>query len=216
MPVLRTTRNKDRNGPDGRLRPRGKGAATVMVVKGFFRKCRQFARIRRHQPRPPEWRPVHRPEADLPGADFVGQNLSRAVFRGANLANANFAGANMEGADLGGANLRNANFTEAILIEADLTRSDMRGANLVAADLTGARVSDADLTGAYMWGADLSGADVSGANLKAARTGGAYLAEAMNLDLDQFRATIHDETGAYRLTPRKNEDSRGQEGDRAR
>jgi hypothetical protein len=153
----------------------------------------------KRDPKTTERAPVVYANAQLHRANFAGSDLGRADFHDADLGGADLGGANLEEANLSGADMSGANLCEAILCDADLSGANLRGASLIGADLSGANLRYADLGGAYIWGADFAGADLLGTNLQGAFAGGALFAEAINLSLEQFRSTNHDETGAYRL-----------------
>lgn len=138
--------------------------------------------------------------AALPGADFTRHNLERANFQGANLQRAVFTGARLQYARFDDADLRQANLAEAIMTGANLEGADLSGANLIGTDFNAANLCGANLAGAYIWGADFHDANVDGTDFTGAYAGGALFSHARNLTLHQFRSTIHDETGAYRLS----------------
>ena len=87
-------------------------------------------------------------DAELPGADLITLNLSRACLDYANLS----------GAALLGANLANSSLWSADLTEADLNDATLLDAELMYADLTGANFAGADLEGAVLTGATFSDA----------------------------------------------------------
>ena len=157
-----------------------------------------FSRKRRHADI--GHKPVSHPGAQLRNADFANRFLVEADFTGSDLVRANFTCARLERAMFRDADLREANLVEAILVGADLTGANLAGANLIGADFTGADLTGADLTGSYVWGADFNNCDLRQTNLTGAYAGGAFFSHARNLTLEQFRSTIHDETGAYRLS----------------
>jgi uncharacterized protein YjbI with pentapeptide repeats len=145
-------------------------------------------------------RPVSHAEAFLAGADFTRQRLESADFRAANLQRAVFTGAELRGSLFCDADLRGANLAEAVLSGSDMRGADLSGANLIGADVSGANLRGANLQGAYLWGADFHDTDLHEALLDGAYAGGSMFSHARNLTLEQFRSTIHDETGAYRLS----------------
>ncbi|MEX2426346.1 MAG: pentapeptide repeat-containing protein [Thermomicrobiaceae bacterium] len=132
--------------------------------------------------------------------NFTRRRLSRGDFRGANLQRAVFTGATLDYSLFCDADLREANLAEAILTGADFRGANLSSANLIGADFTGADLRGANLQGAYIWGADFHDADLLGTLLNGAFAGGSMFSHARNLTLEQFRSTIHDETGAYRLS----------------
>ncbi|TVR70299.1 MAG: pentapeptide repeat-containing protein [Sphaerobacteraceae bacterium] len=139
-------------------------------------------------------------DQQLDRSDFTRKSLIRADFRGASLVGAIFTGANLDRALFCDAALTEANLAEAILTGTVFRGADLSGANLIGADFTGADLRGANLQGAYLWGADFNDADMKDALLDGAYVGGSILSHARNLTLEQFRSTIHDETGAYRLS----------------
>jgi uncharacterized protein YjbI with pentapeptide repeats len=72
-------------------------------------------------------------DCDLSGADFFGQDLSRAVLSGSDLSGADFTGAILYFAILQGADLSDAQFADANLYGADLRDADLSGAETGAA-----------------------------------------------------------------------------------
>ncbi len=139
-------------------------------------------------------------EQALPGSDFTRQKLVNADFRNADLKQSVFTGALLNGAMFCDADLREANLAEAVLTGADLRGANLSGANLIGADFSGADLRGANLQGSYLWGADFHDTDLLDALLDGAYAGGSIFSHARNLTLEQFRSTIHDETGAYRLS----------------
>jgi uncharacterized protein YjbI with pentapeptide repeats len=144
--------------------------------------------------------PVSYAEQSLSRANFTRKMLIRADFRGCSLDRSNFTGAVLEGALFCDSDLRDANLAEAVLIGADFRGADLSGANLIGADFSAADLRGANLQGAYLWGADFHDADLLNTMLDGAYAGGSIFSHARNLTLEQFRSTIHDETGAYRLS----------------
>lgn len=155
---------------------------------------------RRRAEEEPAFEPVCYADQDLSRADFTRQTLIRADFRGASLCRTVFTGAMLEGALFCDADLRESNMAESILIGADLRGANLAGANLIGADCSAADFRGANLQGAYLWGADFHDTDFGNAWLDGAYAGGSIFSHARNLTLEQFRSTIHDETGAYRLS----------------
>jgi hypothetical protein len=143
---------------------------------------------------------VWHPGESLRGADFSRRRLPNANFAEADLRNAIFTGTVLVEAVFAGADLREANLAEAILTGADLRGTNLSGANLIGTDFGGADLTGADLSGAYIWGADFNDANLDCCVFTGAYAGGALFSHARNLTLEQFRSTIHDETGAYRLS----------------
>lgn len=152
---------------------------------------------------------VSHPGEVLRGMDFSRRRLVEANFAEADLRNAVFTGAFLSGAIFRDADLREANLAEAILTGADLRGADLSGANLIGTDFGRADLRGANLSGAYVWGADFNDADVDRCVFAGAYAGGALLSHARNLTLEQFRSTIHDETGAYRLSMLPDPPSKG-------
>ena len=104
-------------------------------------------------------------DADLRGANLVGDNLQGVDLREANLRGARLVGVDLSIANLSGAMLYNADLQFAKLIDADLTYAVPAKANFQGADLSGADLSGADLLYADLSRAKLSGADLSEAKL---------------------------------------------------
>lgn len=144
--------------------------------------------------------PMSYADQQLDDSDFTRKPLVGADFRGASLTRAIFIGANLDRALFCDAAMPEANLAEAILTRTVFRGADLSGANLIGADFTGADLRGANLQGAYLWGADFHDADMKNAMLEGAYVGGAILSHTRNLTLEQFRSTIHDETGAYRLS----------------
>jgi uncharacterized protein YjbI with pentapeptide repeats len=155
---------------------------------------------RRRADEEPSFEPVSYAERSMPRADFTRHVLIRADFRGTSMQRSVFIGAMLEGALFCDSDLRESNMAEAVLIGADLRGANLAGANLIGADCTAANFRGANLQGAYLWGADFHDADLLDTLLDGAYAGGSIFSHARNLTLEQFRSTIHDETGAYRLS----------------
>jgi uncharacterized protein YjbI with pentapeptide repeats len=173
----------------------------LQTPPGYFeRLLNRITGGRRRADEEPAFEPVCYAEQSLQRADFTRNVLIRADFRSANLQRSIFTGAMLEGALFCDADLREANMAEAVLIGADLRGADLAGANLIGADFTAADLRGANLQGAYLWGADFNDADLLNTQLDGAYAGGSIFSHARNLTLEQFRSTIHDETGAYRLS----------------
>jgi uncharacterized protein YjbI with pentapeptide repeats len=113
---------------------------------------------------------------DLPGANFVGQNLTNAIFSYAKLTDADFTGADVRGANFafhagfsGGITLTQLYSTESYQAH-DLSAINLEGGNLAGAtfadqNLTQAGFADAALTGASFREANLTNANFENAKL---------------------------------------------------
>ena len=173
----------------------------IQQKRGYFE--RLIARLTRKSEqftREPDGEPISYADQELPGTDFTRKQLARADFRNADLKRAIFTGAILHGALFCDADLREANLAEAVLNGADFRGANLAGANLIGADFSGADLREANLQGSYLWGADFHDADLLNTLLDGAYAGGSIFSHARNLTLEQFRSTIHDETGAYRLS----------------
>ena len=141
--------------------------------------------------------------ANLPTAQFLDADLSKAMFHKSNLSGANFANTDLTDSflpcsDLSKARFHNVNFTRtrlwsvnlsgAMLQDADLSRTDFHNANLscvnfLRANLSGAIFQDAKASNAFLERANLSlagflRADLSGARLVMADMSGAQFLDA--------------------------------------
>ena len=134
----------------------------------------------------------------LQGADFSGQNLTKASFYAAQLNGADLSNANLTQANLVGADLTDANLTGAAINGADFSLAyynngsgislaklystvsyqvhDLSGIhfdynNLANANLAGQNLNGASLQYAVLTDANFTGASIQGANLAAAGSG---------------------------------------------
>ena len=130
----------------------------------------------------------------MPGASFVGMNLSRADFSGAFLADADFTQSNLSDAIFDDATLTRANLSQTRL-------NGMRNKNVVGSESTLLPVPwrarggflvgpGVDLSEANLAGLNLSFVDLSGANFQASNFTGASLRNANLSGANLVRATI--------------------------
>ena len=148
--------------------------------------------------------------ANLPTAQFLDADLSKAMFHKSNLSDANFANTDLTNSflpysDLSQAQFHNVNFTRtrlwsvnlsgAMLQDADLSRTDfpnanLSGANPLRANLSGAIFQDAKASNAFLERANLSLAGFLRADLSGARLVMADMSGAQFLDADVTSANM--------------------------
>ena len=150
--------------------------------------------------------------ADLPEAQILNSDLSRAMFHHSNLSGIHVANTDLTGAffrdadmskaqfyDVGftGAHLASANLSGAMLQDAEMVRMNLHnvnlsGANLGGANLSGSILQNAKISKAWLDHANLSAASFLRADLSRSLLIGADLSGARMLDTDLTSANISD------------------------
>ena len=118
--------------------------------------------------------------ADLPEAQILNSDLSRAMFHHSNL-----SGIHVANTDLTGAFFRDADMSEAQFYDVSFTGAHLASANLSGAMLQGAEMVRMNLHNVNLSGANLGGANLSGSILQNAKLSKAWLDHA-NLSAASF------------------------------
>ena len=138
---------------------------------------------------------------DLPGAQFLGFDLSKGYFHHSNLTSANFANTDLSDAFFTAADLSQARFYKMNFLRTRFGRANLSGAIFEDADLTNAGFHNVDLSGANLSGSNLSGATFQDAKVSNARLERANLSRAgfLRADLSGARLVRADLSSAHFL-----------------
>lgn len=141
-------------------------------------------------PRLPDLRHGYFADAQWPGIDLRGAQLSHADLTGANLQDANLGGTHVDGACLDGANLRGASLGSLHASGASLVGADLSLVRAPHANFRG-NLASADFTGAMLASASFQGANLTGTRFLRANLTLVHFAEADITDADFTHANLH-------------------------